>query len=720
MPTDQEQLAAHYALLRDYLESYFASGQGQGLATAMARINRLPIEQFLDVSNDLNDELNRRLNDSKDVPFLPIRNDLAPKRNQARQKMATLQEPKFKDLAAQLYLEIERRFPTIASDYNSRYGERERNTAASEPSGRRRREPSQDNYRPSRSTRENSREPRSRRPSQEASSRSDNNDEVISQLRSDYEFKIAMLEKQVKESEMMNQDSKQLRKDYEKLELDYNQLNKQSRKDYEKLELDYNQLKKDLKSAEASKNSNEKNFIQLQNDYDLLLDDFKREQKNKIAKDAELKLVALDRSNNELRDDLAETRRTLDSIKKESQDLLEDVQALTTQLKASDSQRAALQNTMDLLKTDMQKNTGDASALKAEKVELEKLVAKLKAENVNLETELKKSKENAYIPPKTASIRSSKTVLSPKMLSPTPSPQPLPNPLTNGKSDEDRIEDYYIEYENNTNDLINTAKIDPKGVLTKMKQILLTCKKITQECEVMEDDPKIANADKDAIVDVKDRLSENLQILMEATKNHAKSGSSKTSKIIEDEVGLLTDSVADIVDLLKDILVNMKPAESFGNKETLSRSSKRDTVRSFAQPKNGDELPPMNLPELQGYLGDQIDSIAHTIQKLLQAMKDPGATGDELLDYINKVATNVDNIIYETQGTLDTSPEISDQVANEADEIALILSDIRNEFLDLGDIIYDAPNDKTTKQKLANSSYEMAKQAKELLAILKY
>ncbi len=51
------------------------------------------------------------------VPFLPIRSDLLPKRNQARQKMATLPDSRFKELAAELYVEIEKRFPQVVSDF---------------------------------------------------------------------------------------------------------------------------------------------------------------------------------------------------------------------------------------------------------------------------------------------------------------------------------------------------------------------------------------------------------------------------------------------------------------------------------------------------------------------------------------------------------------------------------------------------------------------------
>ncbi|KAJ9099935.1 hypothetical protein QFC21_003940 [Naganishia friedmannii] len=46
-----------------------------------------------------------------DNPFLPVRADFHPKRNQARQKLATLPKNRFKDLASDVFYELNRRFP---------------------------------------------------------------------------------------------------------------------------------------------------------------------------------------------------------------------------------------------------------------------------------------------------------------------------------------------------------------------------------------------------------------------------------------------------------------------------------------------------------------------------------------------------------------------------------------------------------------------------------
>ena len=45
--------------------------------------------------------------------FLPVREDFHPRRNQARQKLATLPSSRFRDLASDVYHELSRRYSHI-------------------------------------------------------------------------------------------------------------------------------------------------------------------------------------------------------------------------------------------------------------------------------------------------------------------------------------------------------------------------------------------------------------------------------------------------------------------------------------------------------------------------------------------------------------------------------------------------------------------------------
>lgn len=47
------------------------------------------------------------------VPFLAVKEEFHPKRNQARQKLATLPVTRFQDLASDVYSELTRRYPNL-------------------------------------------------------------------------------------------------------------------------------------------------------------------------------------------------------------------------------------------------------------------------------------------------------------------------------------------------------------------------------------------------------------------------------------------------------------------------------------------------------------------------------------------------------------------------------------------------------------------------------
>ncbi|KAF4760368.1 hypothetical protein HAV15_006189 [Penicillium sp. str.  len=79
---------------------------------------------FHELSTDVYDELIRRQQASPppgrpprpDVPpYLPARNDFHEKRNHARQKLAALHHVRFRDLATDVFCELERRFPHFTS-----------------------------------------------------------------------------------------------------------------------------------------------------------------------------------------------------------------------------------------------------------------------------------------------------------------------------------------------------------------------------------------------------------------------------------------------------------------------------------------------------------------------------------------------------------------------------------------------------------------------------
>lgn len=116
----EEILAQHYSALRRFLFSSYRDERGKKSSKAQDKLLRLSATQFHELSTDVYDELLRRQQAMPSPsrpprpevpPFLPPRSDFHEKRNQARQKLASLQHQRFRDLAADVFNELERRFP---------------------------------------------------------------------------------------------------------------------------------------------------------------------------------------------------------------------------------------------------------------------------------------------------------------------------------------------------------------------------------------------------------------------------------------------------------------------------------------------------------------------------------------------------------------------------------------------------------------------------------
>ncbi|KAI0753047.1 hypothetical protein C8Q80DRAFT_1149566 [Daedaleopsis nitida] len=108
----------HFQELSEYLAAYLAKEPANSRTTARQKLTRLTRQQFQELSTDVYDELIRRKNNTADneVPFLPVRDDFHPKRNQARQKLATLPTGRFKDLSSDVYYELARRYPEFKEE----------------------------------------------------------------------------------------------------------------------------------------------------------------------------------------------------------------------------------------------------------------------------------------------------------------------------------------------------------------------------------------------------------------------------------------------------------------------------------------------------------------------------------------------------------------------------------------------------------------------------
>ncbi|KAG6007982.1 hypothetical protein E4U21_005216 [Claviceps maximensis] len=117
---DEPILIEHYIALKSFLHTRSQDARQQP-NKARDKLLRLSSVQFFELSTDVFDELIRRQTMARAPPNAPnvVPQFLLPektfhqKRNQARQRLSSLGPPRFRDLATDVYHELERRFPNF-------------------------------------------------------------------------------------------------------------------------------------------------------------------------------------------------------------------------------------------------------------------------------------------------------------------------------------------------------------------------------------------------------------------------------------------------------------------------------------------------------------------------------------------------------------------------------------------------------------------------------
>jgi len=126
-------LGEHYVALKRFLSQSSRDGKPNSQPNkARDKLQRLTSVQFLELSTDVYDELIRRQAFSRSQPngnpdsgpprYLLPEDTFHPKRNQARQKLSSLGPPRFRDLATDVFCELERRFPRFSAGDIPRVG----------------------------------------------------------------------------------------------------------------------------------------------------------------------------------------------------------------------------------------------------------------------------------------------------------------------------------------------------------------------------------------------------------------------------------------------------------------------------------------------------------------------------------------------------------------------------------------------------------------------
>lgn len=126
---DDAVLNEHYIALRAFLNARDPNLKQQP-NKARDKLLRLSAVQFYELSTDVYDELMRRQATARAPPnapngpptFLLPEKNFHPKRNQARQRLSSLGPPRFRDLAADVFHELERRYPRFLAGDIPRMG----------------------------------------------------------------------------------------------------------------------------------------------------------------------------------------------------------------------------------------------------------------------------------------------------------------------------------------------------------------------------------------------------------------------------------------------------------------------------------------------------------------------------------------------------------------------------------------------------------------------
>ncbi|KAJ3195899.1 component of the polarisome [Irineochytrium annulatum] len=272
---------------------------------------------------------------------------------------------------------------------------------------------------------------------------------------------------------------------------------------------------------------------------------------------------------------------------------------------------------------------------------------------------------------------------------------------TNGVIDRARVS----AYQGAVDDLLRAARSDtPSSVLIAMKAIVIACKNITEDTEVYETSSNsLTLAEKDRLEEVKGKLSGALTGLMQSAKNHATNVGSSSVALMEGSASNLTATIVELVKFLK-----LKGGQEFGGDDRPAGNG--DSQRNFS-----DGADSYGSYDLKVYLERQTDLIVQAIQTLLHTMRQ-SANGDDFQSIIQGITQTVGDVIRESDRTM-SSP------GSEAlrDRVEPILQDLNSANLKLDELglsIVDQPQSKTLKQRIASSSYDIARFVKELISII--
>ncbi|KAK6387007.1 component of the polarisome [Exophiala oligosperma] len=766
----ESQLFQHYTVLKGYLKG--GAQVPPRPNKARDKLLRLSPVQFHELSTDVFDELQRRQaatplpgrppRQQNVPPFLQPRPDFHEKRNQARQKLSSLQAPRFKDLSTDVFCELERRFPQFARSEGGRressrshsrgpgsvassnggggYGLPSRaQTFGPGPMGYSQRQdsvtsipqfdnpPMNDYGRPmAKQFQSNTITPNKSMMVEDedeaqptdlkydrssdafglesslTSPRSDRDTSATSQSGVSYNSKPlppAMTELQDKLADLEAS-----------LEARDTEL-RNSTAEAEKWKITTDDLEKKLQAAEVLNQSLKAEIEKL-----------KVEQPNYSGESVlwKTKYLKLDQENEGLQSRLAQQQELTEEVRRQGQTFLEEMRAMA----------------------DSGGNPDREQKLQADVSKLEEEVKEWKARYVKTKTQLR-------------SVRASSLGLS--------IARPDANQHAAALQDrEGLVKDVHVtKFQISIDELLRIARSDnPAAVLDHMKTVVLAVRSITSDVDAAGTDKNDDITKKRA--KMKSKVSVTANNLITASKNFASASGLSPVSLVDAAASHLTAAVVDLLHTVKirptppgeledDDDGTLEPLQSngyFNIAETLRRRSAVESVYSalstppetrngsmqIGHQRNGSSYlngtglgiqstyglsqEEADLEDLKMYLEDQTDGLVQSITSLVDAIRNDDATAP-IQTHISTIAGTIGNVVTAVERTSNETSSYQTLLIEKSQPIVLILQDCREKLLQAGtdSTAYNGtPQSKEVIQTLPPLAFQVARETKELVS----
>ncbi|KAJ9495549.1 component of the polarisome [Exophiala xenobiotica] len=766
----EAQLFQHYTILKGYLKGGAQAPPRPN--KARDKLLRLSPVQFHELSTDVFDELQRRQAGSplpgrpprqQNVPpFLQPRPDFHEKRNQARQKLSSLQAPRFKDLSTDVFCELERRFPQFtrsdgARRESSRSHERGPGSVASSNGGvgfglppraqtfgpgpgvgySQRQEsaanipqfdnppPSNDYGRPmAKQFQSNTITPNKSMMVEDeddmqatdskydrssdafglesslTSPRSDRDTSATSQSGISYNSKPSLPAITELQDKLADLEATL---DVKEAEV------RDSTAEAEKWKMTTEALEKKLQAAEDLNKSLKEEIERL-----------KVEQPSYSGESVlwKTKYLKLDQDHGALQDRLAQQQELTDEVRRQGQDFLEEMRAMAEEGGNPDREQK----------------------LQADVTSLEEEVKEWKARYVRAKTQLR-------------SVRASSLGLS--------IARPDANRHAAALQDRDGlVKDVHVtKFQISIDELLRIARSDnPAAVLDHMKTVVLAVRGITSDVDAASTDKNDEIAKRRA--KLKSKVSATANNLITASKNFASASGLSPVSLVDAAASHLTAAVVDLLHTVKirptpqgelgdDDDGALEPLQSngyFNIAETLRRRSAVESVYSAlstppetrnvsmqaGRPRSGSKYlngtglgiqstygpsqEEADLEDLKMYLEDQTDGLVHSITSLVGAIRNDEAM-PTIQNHISTIAGTIENVVTSVERTSSEPSSYQAMLVEKSQPVVSILQDCREKLLQASTVGYDGSQpSKEFTQKLPPLAFQVARETKELVS----